>query len=125
MKEQGNSVEVLPLGRADMRIVNQRAQALSHAVFVQLREELRLKACEAIASGQDVHGALAVLSVRAIVLSAALPSATTAASVVSAHSTPPVGTPSPVHHEGNSAPARALVTGAGKSERTGERGGEK
>lgn len=101
MKEQGNSVEVLPLGRADMRIVNQRAQALSHAVFVQLREELRLKACEAIASGQDVHGALAVLSVRAIVLSA--------------HPTPPVGTPSPVHHEGNSAPARALVAGAGKS----------
>ena len=112
MKEQGNSVEVLPLGRADMRIVNQRAQALSHAVFVQLREELRLKACEAIASGQDVHGALAVLSVRAIVLSAALPH-------------PPIGTPSAVDHEGNSAPARALVAGAGKSERTGERGGEK
>lgn len=38
---------------------------------------------------------------------------------------PPIGTPSPVHHEGNSAPARALVAGAGKSERTGERGGEK
>ena len=115
MKEQGNSVEVLPLGRADMRTVNQRAQALSHAVFVQLREELRLKACEAIASGQDVHGALAALSVRAIVLSAALPSATTAASVVSAHPTPPVGTPGPVHRGGNSAPARAPVAGAGKS----------
>lgn len=48
-----------------------------------------------------------------------------AVAVVSAHPAPPVGTPSPVHHEGNSAPARALVAGAGKSERTGERGGEK
>ena len=51
----------------------------------------------------------------AAIASGALPSATTAASVVSAHPTPPVGTPSPVHHEGNSAPARALVAGAGKS----------
>lgn len=39
----------------------------------------------------------------------------TAVAVVSAHPAPPVGTPSPVHHEGNSAPARALVAGAGKS----------
>lgn len=125
MKEQGNSVEVLPLGRADMRSVNQRAQALSQAVFVQLREELRLMACEAIARGQDVHGALGALSVRGIVLSAAQPSATTAVAVATAHSTPPVGTPSPVRHEGNSAPARAPVAGVWESERTGEHGGAK
>lgn len=52
-------------------------------------------------------------------------SATTAASVVSPLSTPPVGTPGAVAHGGNSTPARALVTGARKSERTGEREGEK
>ena len=61
----------------------------------------------------------------AAIASGALPSATTAASVVSAHPTPPVGTPSPVHHEGNSAPARALVAGLGKSERCGEPKGAK
>ena len=51
----------------------------------------------------------------AAIASGALPSATMAVAVVSAHPTPPVGTPSPVHHEGHSAPARALVAGAGKS----------
>lgn len=61
----------------------------------------------------------------AAIASGALPSATTAASVVSAHPTPPVGTPSPVHHEGNSAPARALVAGVWESERSGEHRGAK
>lgn len=61
----------------------------------------------------------------AALASGALGSATTAASVVSPLSTPPIGTPGAVRHGGNSAPARALVTGARKSERTGERGGEK
>lgn len=42
-------------------------------------------------------------------------SATTAASVVSPLSTPPVGTPGAVAHGGNSTPARALVAGAGES----------
>lgn len=51
----------------------------------------------------------------AAIASGALPSATMAVAVVSAHPTPPVGTPSPVHREGNSAPARAPVAGAGKS----------
>lgn len=51
----------------------------------------------------------------AAIASGALPSATTAVAVATAHPTPPVGTPGPVHHEGNSAPARALVAGAGKS----------
>ena len=38
---------------------------------------------------------------------------------------PPVGTPGAVHHGGNSAPARALVAGLGKSERCGEPRGAK
>lgn len=49
------------------------------------------------------------------IASGALPSATTAASVVSPLSTPPVGTPGAVAHGGNSTPARTLVAGAGKS----------
>lgn len=57
--------------------------------------------------------------------SRALGSATTAVAVVSAHSTPPVGTPGPVDHEGNSAPARAPVAGVWESERSGEHGGAK
>ena len=47
--------------------------------------------------------------------------AMTAGSVVAALSTPLVGTPAAWIHEGNSAPARTLVDGLGKSERTGER----
>lgn len=47
--------------------------------------------------------------------------AMTAGSVVSALSTPLVGTPGAWIHEGNSAPARTLVDGLGKSERSGER----
>lgn len=42
-------------------------------------------------------------------------SATTAASVVSPLSTPPVGTPGAVAHGGNSTPARALVAGGEES----------
>lgn len=62
----------------------------------------------------------------AAIASGALPSAdTTAVAVVSAHSTPPVGTPGAGTRGGNSAPARALVTGWGKSERCGERWGAK
>ena len=38
---------------------------------------------------------------------------------------PHVGTPGAGSHGGNSTPARALVAGGWKSERTGERGGEK
>ena len=51
--------------------------------------------------------------------------AMTAGSVVAALSSPLVGTPAAWIHEGNSAPARALVDGLGKSERTGERRGAK
>ena len=47
--------------------------------------------------------------------------AMTAASVVAALSSPLVGTPAAWIHEGNSAPARTLVDGLGKSERSGER----
>ena len=61
----------------------------------------------------------------AAMASGALGSATTAASVVSPLSTPPVGTPSTVRHGGNSRPARALVAGLGKSERCGEPKGAK
>lgn len=50
--------------------------------------------------------------------------ATTAASVVSPLSTPPVGTPGAVAHGGNSTPARALVAGAGKSPGFGPVSGE-
>jgi hypothetical protein len=39
--------------------------------------------------------------------------------------TPPVGTPGPFARRGNSAPARTLVAGFGKSERSGERRGQK
>ena len=112
MEEQKDGIEVLPLGRTAMRIVNQRAQALSHAVFMQLREELRLRACDAIASGQNVHAALAALHLHSVSLVGDLP-------------TPPVGTPSAKTHGGNSAPARALVAGLGKSERCGEPKGAK
>ena len=38
---------------------------------------------------------------------------------------PPIGTPSAIDHEGNSAPARAPVAGVWESERTGEHGGAK
>ena len=51
--------------------------------------------------------------------------AMTAGSVVSALSTPLVGTPGAWIHEGNSAPARSPVAGLGKSERSGERRGAK
>ena len=51
--------------------------------------------------------------------------AMTAASVVALLFSPPVGTSAASIHEGNSAPARALVDGLGKSERTGERRGAK
>jgi hypothetical protein len=51
-------------------------------------------------------------------------SATTAASVVSPLSTPPVGTPGAVAHGGNSTPARPLVAGAGKSPGFGPVSGE-
>ena len=51
----------------------------------------------------------------AAIASGALPSATTAVAVATAHPPPPVGTPGPVHRGGNSAPARAPVAGAGKS----------
>ena len=51
----------------------------------------------------------------AALASGAVASATTAASVVSPLSTPPVGTPGAVAHGGNSTPARALVAGAGES----------
>ncbi len=112
MKEQKDGIEVLPLGRTAMRIVNQRAQALSHAVFTQLREELRLVACDAIASGQDVHATLAALRLHSISLMGDVP-------------TPPVGTPFAGTHGGNSSPARALVAGRGKSERCGEPWGSK
>ena len=37
-------VEVLPLGREAMRVVNQRAQALAHEAFTLLREQLSIKA---------------------------------------------------------------------------------
>lgn len=47
--------------------------------------------------------------------------AMTAGSVVAALSSPLVGTPVAWIHEGNSAPARTLVDGLGKSERSGER----
>ena len=47
--------------------------------------------------------------------------AMTAASVHVLQPTPLVGTPAASIHEGNSAPARTLVDGLGKSERTGER----
>jgi hypothetical protein len=53
---------------------------------------------------------------------------TTAASVVGAccsRVTPPAGSPSVKTHGGNSAPARALVAGLGKSERCGEPWGAK
>ena len=61
----------------------------------------------------------------AAIASGALPSATTAVAVATAHPTPPVGTPGPVHRGGNSAPARAPVAGVWESERTGEHGGAK
>ena len=112
MEDQRVGVEVLPLGRTAMRIVNQRAQALSHAVFAQLREELRIAACAAIASGQDVHAALAALRLGSIALAGGLP-------------TPPIGTPTAETHRDNSTPARALVAGLGKSERCGEPKGAK
>lgn len=51
--------------------------------------------------------------------------AMTAGSVVAALSSPLVGTPAAWIHEGNSAPARTLVDGLGKSERSGERRGAK
>ena len=38
---------------------------------------------------------------------------------------PPIGTPTPFHPRGNSAPARTLVAGLGKSERSGEHRGQK
>ena len=50
--------------------------------------------------------------------------AMTAASVVAllfSGVRPPIGTPAAMTREGNSAPARTLVDGLGKSERTGER----
>lgn len=50
-----------------------------------------------------------------------LATAMTAGSVATALSSPLVGTPGAWIHEGNSAPARTLVDGLGKSERTGER----
>lgn len=37
------------------------------------------------------------------------------------NTTPPMGPPTTANHEGNSAPARTLVDGLGKSERSGER----
>lgn len=54
-----------------------------------------------------------------------LPTATTAIAVATVQSTPPVGTPTPNGHGGNSAPARALVAGVLQSERTGEHRGSK
>ena len=54
-----------------------------------------------------------------------LATAMTAGSVVAALSSPLVGTPGAWIHEGNSAPARTLVDGLGKSERSGERWGWK
>lgn len=47
--------------------------------------------------------------------SGALHSATTAASVVAPHPTPPIGTPSALTQGGNSTPARSLVPGLGES----------
>lgn len=60
----------------------------------------------------------------AAMASGAVWSATTAASVVSPLSTPPVGTPGAVAHGGNSTPARPLVAGAGKSPGFGPASGE-
>ena len=97
--------EVRPLGREAMRFVNQRAQALAHEAFTQLREQLRIKACEAICAGLDVHSELAALKLSELHLALdaqGLP-------------TPPIGTPGALDHGGNSAPARALVVGAGES----------
>ena len=122
MGDQHKGVESLPLGRATIRIVNQRAQLLSQGVCMQLREHLRIKACEAIAGGHDVRTALDALRLAPVHFENA--SATTAASVVSPLSTPPVGTPGAVAHGGNSTPARALVAGAGKSPGFGPVSGE-
>ena len=52
---------------------------------------------------------------RAVALLLEPASATTAAPVIAPHPTPPIGTPGAVRHGGNSAPARPLVAGAGKS----------
>lgn len=98
-------VEVLPLGREAMRVVNQRAQALAHEAFTLLREQLRIKASEAICAGLDVHSALAALTISELRLA------------VDGHGfpTPPIGTPSALTQGGNSPPARSLVPGLGES----------
>ena len=70
-----------------------------------LREQLRIKASEAICAGLDVHSALAALTISELRLA------------VDGHGfpTPPIGTPSALTQGGNSTPARSLVPGLGES----------
>lgn len=98
-------IEALPLGRDAMRIVNQRANALAHEAFVRLREQLRMRACEAICAGVDVQSRLAALHIAEVHLTGD----------GDVFLNPPIGTPGAHRQEGNSAPARALVAGPGES----------